>query len=230
MTAYPRFSFRRSRSAKGRAVKYTAASGRVSSSSVAKYSPSRRVFSSLLVVARIASPVRANASMGDLAWLDLVGGRSGDGLAGVVPVEGQRDVLPTALGLDIFDRVAVTLPDVGVERVAILVLGGRVPGLALCQVLLSDVLLIADTAESRRTEAGRPFRRHPLRAAWGQSIVCPIERDLFDREALTADCRLELEVALRLRLVDEGTVAEELHGDAVITDLSRHLEVRVLQV
>src|SRR5207237_9527351 len=146
-------------------------------------------------------------------------------LAPLVPVEGRRDVPPTALGSRLVPPVAVTFPDVGVERAAILVLGGRAPGLALCQRRLDDVLLVAGAAECRRIEAGRTFRRHPLRAAWGQSIVCPIERDLFDREALTADCRLELEVALRLRLVDEGTVAEELHGDAVITDLSRHLEV-----
>src|SRR5881398_2003314 len=111
MTAYPRLSLRWSRSANGRAVKYTAASGSVSSSSPAKYSPSSRVFSSLLLVARIASPVRANASI-QLTRLDLVCGRSGDRLTGVVAVEAQGDVLPARLGLDVLDRVAVALPNV----------------------------------------------------------------------------------------------------------------------
>src|SRR5438094_3083657 len=230
MTAYPRLSLRWSRSANGRAVKYTAASGSMSSSSVAKYSPSSRVFSSLLLVARIASPVRANASMDELALLDLVGGRSGDRFASVVPVEGQRDVLPAALGLDVFDRITVALPDVGVEGVALFVLGGRVPGLSLRQVFLADILLGTGAAECRRIEAGCAFRRHPLRAAWRQAIVCAVERDLFDREGLTADRRLELEVALRLGLVDQGTVAGKRHGGPVIRDLSRHLEVRVFQV
>src|SRR5437868_7499687 len=100
----------------------------MSSSSVAKYSPSSRVFSSLLLVARIASPVRANASTDELALLDLVGGRSGDRLASVVPVEGQRDVLPAALGLVVFDRVSVAVPDVGVDRVVVFVLSGCVTG------------------------------------------------------------------------------------------------------
>src|SRR5438094_2615504 len=230
MTAYPRLSLRWSRSANGRAAKYTAASGRVSSARVAKYSPSSRVFSSLLLVARIASPVRANASMDELALLYLVGGRGGDCLAGVVPVEGQCDVLPAVLSLDVFDRVGVALPDVGVEGVALLVLGGRMPGLALWEVYLADILLVTGAAEGRRIEARRALRRHPLRAAWRQAIVCAIQRDLFDCERLTTDRRLELEVSLRLRLVDEGTVADELHGNPVIRDLPGHLEVCVLQV
>src|SRR5256885_8536594 len=202
----------------------------MSSSSVAKYSPSSRVFSSLLLVARIASPVRANAYMDELAVRDLGGGRGGDRPACVVPVEVRRDVLPAALGLDVFDRVTVALPDVGIESVALFVLGGRVPGLSLRQVFLADILLGTGAAECRRVEAGCAFRRHPLPAAWRQAIVCAVERDLFDRKGLTADRRLELEVALRLGLVDQGTVAGKRHGGPVIRDLSRHLEVRVFQV
>src|SRR5438874_957194 len=179
---------------------------------------------------RIASPVRANASMDELALLDLVGGRSGDRFASFVPVEGQRDVLPAALGLDVFDRITVALPDVGVEGVALFVLGRRVPGLSLRQAFLADILLGTGAAECRGIDAGCAFRRLPLRAAWRQTIVCAVERDLFDREGLTADRRLELEVALRLGLVDQGTVAGKRHGGPVIRDLSRHLEVRVLQV
>ena len=57
-----------------------------SSSRVAKYSPSSRVFSSLLRVARIASPVRARQRL-HLYWIWLAGGGV-DGLAGVVVVEG----------------------------------------------------------------------------------------------------------------------------------------------
>src|SRR5207244_1214872 len=104
---------------------------------------------------------------GRLALLDLVGGRSGDGFAGVVPVEGERDVLPTTLGFDVLDRVAIALPDVRIESVAILVLGGRVPGLALRQVLLADILLVAGASAGRGIDAGRALRCHPLGVAWG---------------------------------------------------------------
>src|SRR5207302_8472059 len=89
-----------------------------------------------------------------LTRLDLVCGRSGDRLAGVVAVEAQGDVLAASLGLDVLDRVAVALPNVGIEGIAVLVLRARVPGLPLGQVFLADVFLGAGAGERGRIDPG----------------------------------------------------------------------------
>src|SRR5467141_288212 len=96
--------------------------------------------------------LRGRAGWGLSACLDLVGGRRFDDLAGVVLVEGQRDVLAAGLSFDVLDWVAVALADIGVEGVAILVLGRRMPHLSLGQRLLANVLLVARAREGVRID------------------------------------------------------------------------------
>src|SRR5205807_3859017 len=103
------------------------------------------------------------AQLRALALLSLIGGRRRDRLAGVVLVERQRDVLAAGLGLDILDRVAVFLAHIGIERVAVLVLRSRVPGLALRQVLLANVLLLTRSGEGAWIDSRRALDRKSTR-------------------------------------------------------------------
>src|SRR5207245_11374714 len=141
-----------------------------------------------------------------LTVLDLVTRGWPDVLARVVFVEAQGDVLAPGLGLDVLDRIAVTLPDVGLEGVAMLILGRRVPDLSLRQGFLPDVLLHARAREGVRIDARGALDRHPLGGGRRQAVVGAVERDLLDRERLAADGGLEFESSCRLGLVDQGAV------------------------
>src|SRR5207253_4885544 len=125
-------------------------------------------------------------------------------------------VLAPALGLDVFDRVAVTLPDVRVEGVALFVDGAGVPGLSLREGLLAEVLLPAGAGKRTRVDAGATLARDPLRGGRRQAVVRAVERDLFERHRLAADSRLEFEPTLQLGSVDEGAVPHQLERHAVI--------------
>src|SRR2546428_13169182 len=105
----------------------------------------------------------------------MVGWSGGDRLSGVVLVKGQRDALAAGLRLDIPDRVTIFLADVGIERVAVFILGRRVPGPALRQVLLADVLLLTRSDEGAGIDAGVARRRHPLGRCRGQTEVRAVE-------------------------------------------------------
>src|SRR5207244_11487548 len=118
------------------------------------------------------------ASLEGLALLNLVGGWGRDRLTGVVLVEGQRDVLAAGLGLDVLDRVAVFLEEVGIEGVAIFILRRRVPGLALRQVLLAYVLLLTRSSEGPGIDAGSALGSHPLVERGAETVVRAVERDV----------------------------------------------------
>src|SRR6202035_4947796 len=129
------------------------------------------------------------------------------------------------------DRIAVALPDVGVEGVAVLVLSRRMPGLSLRQGLLADVLLVGRARERAGIDARGAFRRHPLGRCRGQAVVRPLEGDLLDDDRLPTDGRLELEATLELRFVDEGAVPSQLDDrPRAIRDLAGDVEVRIAWV
>src|SRR5919204_935342 len=165
-----------------------------------------------------------------LALLDLVGRRWLYGFAGVVTVEGQRDVLAASLRFDVLDGIAVALPDIGVEGVAVLVFCRGVPGLTLRQILLTDVFLIAGAGERRRIDARAALGRCPFRRSRAHPVIRTVDGDLLDRHGLSADVRLEHESTGELWLVDQRAVSKEGERHAAFGELTGDLEMRVFQI
>src|SRR5437868_11264615 len=78
----------------------------------------------------------------------------------LVEAEGQRIAL---LDQRVLERIAIALADPAVERVAILVFGLCVPGLAGRKVFLANVLEVRRPAEAGRTEGGGARRSEERR-------------------------------------------------------------------
>src|ERR1700694_2180678 len=177
---------------------------------------------------------RSDRRSGSLNLHQLGGRRCGDRLPRVVLVKAQGQgirSLVARLGDLVLERVSVAFANPAIELVAILVLGFRVPGFAVGQAFLADVLELGGTGEAPRPEARAGRSRRPLPIPRDRErVVDAIDRNVVDGDLLPGDGRVELEVAGTGRLVDDRAVTVEVDHGALGAAFARHQEVGVLQV
>src|SRR4029077_465382 len=162
---------------------------------------------------------RSDRRGGSLTLHHLGGRRCRNRLPRVVPVKGERQrirSLVARLGDLVLERVPIAFANPAVELVPILVLGVRVPGFAVGQAFLTNVLELGGTDEASRPEArgGRP--RRPLAIPRDrQCVVDAIDRNVVDGDLLPGHGGVEREVAGTRRLVDDRPVAVEVDHSAL---------------